>query len=149
MGVIGWLWRGLGKWHWPLLWLLMPKYIVGVSGLIVNNEGEIWLQQHRFWPQQAWGLPGGIIKSHEMPSDALIREIKEETGRSCQAGPILLTQLPYRRCLTIVMSAQIGNEPLVLDKTEILDAGYFKPEALPKPMLPDHIRLVEQALRKV
>src|SRR5690606_23589247 len=93
----GWVWRRLGRLHWIALWLISPKYCIGVNAIILNTNGDIWLQQHRYWPKQSWGLPGGMMSDNELPEQALQREIKEELGRSLTIKRLLKTQRPFRR----------------------------------------------------
>jgi ADP-ribose pyrophosphatase YjhB (NUDIX family) len=37
--------------------------MVGTSGVIFNDRGEILLLKHRFWKKDSWGLPSGYLKS--------------------------------------------------------------------------------------
>lgn len=133
---------------WPLLWLFSPKYFIGVNALIINEQGEIWLQQHRYWPEQAWGLPGGIVGRDERLEDALQREIKEEIGRSAVIMRPLVCQKFYRQGQTICFLAHLGDEPLHLDDREIIDAGYFHPRNLPGPMSDGHRKMIGDALQE-
>lgn len=61
MLILAWIFRRLGRLRWPIVWLGSPKFVLGVNAVIVNERGEVWLQQHRFWQDQAWGLPGGML----------------------------------------------------------------------------------------
>lgn len=53
--------------------LLIPS----VAALIRNSSGALLLQQKS---DGSWSLPAGAIEPGESPSDALIREVFEETG---------------------------------------------------------------------
>ena len=146
MVIAAWIFRRIGALKWLVLWLLSPKYIIGVNAVIVNNRGELYLQKHRFWENQSWGLPGGLIKSNESPQQALAREIREETGKSCKVGSLLTTQLFFRRGIEVCFAAELGNEPMKLDKREILNSGFFRTDELPQLMLDDHRQLIQEAL---
>jgi len=148
MTVISWLWRKLGRVRWFLLWLFSPKYMVGTNAVIMNAQGQVWLQQHRFWAKQAWGLPGGIIKSNEQPEVALAREIFEETGLECVVGRALKTELFFRRGITIFYTATLLPGTLHLDYKEILAADYFSLDNLPSNLLPSHAKFLQE-MRKV
>ena len=52
-------------------------HFVSVAGLVCNDKDEILLLKS---PNRGWEYPGGMVEPGETLQDALIREIKEETG---------------------------------------------------------------------
>jgi hypothetical protein len=57
------LWRRLRRpGQWFTLWLVSPKFMVSVSGAVINRRGEVLLLRHRDWVPDVWGLPGGIVR---------------------------------------------------------------------------------------
>jgi len=52
-------------------------HFVSVAGLVSNDNGEILLINS---PRRGWEYPGGMVEPGETFQDALIREIKEESG---------------------------------------------------------------------
>ncbi len=52
-------------------------HFVSVAGLVINDKDEILLLES---PGRGWEYPGGMVEPGETLQDALIREIKEETG---------------------------------------------------------------------
>jgi 8-oxo-dGTP diphosphatase len=49
------------------------------------------------WYPNVWDLPGGHIKQHETPVEAVVREVREELGVDIEApgdGPLLHVRLP-------------------------------------------------------
>lgn len=56
--------------------MMMPTHIVAVGGVVENERGEILLVKDR----NGWVFPGGQVEAGENLMDALIREIKEESG---------------------------------------------------------------------
>ena len=52
-------------------------HFVSVAGLVTNDKNEILLIKS---PKRGWEYPGGMIEPGETFQDALIREVKEETG---------------------------------------------------------------------
>jgi ADP-ribose pyrophosphatase YjhB (NUDIX family) len=54
------------------------KIVPGASAVIVNDKGKILLQQRK--DNSLWALPGGKLEIGESITEAIIREVKEETG---------------------------------------------------------------------
>ncbi|MBQ8800025.1 MAG: NUDIX domain-containing protein [Lachnospiraceae bacterium] len=52
-------------------------HFVSVAGLVTNENGEILLIN---CPWRGWEYPGGMVEPGETLQQALLREIKEETG---------------------------------------------------------------------
>jgi 8-oxo-dGTP pyrophosphatase MutT (NUDIX family) len=55
----------------------MDKHLTA-SGLIINEEGKVLLLKHK--KLGVWLYPGGHVEKEETPDQALVREVKEETG---------------------------------------------------------------------
>jgi ADP-ribose pyrophosphatase YjhB (NUDIX family) len=60
-----------------------PVHIISVGGLIENNEGKILMLLS---PDRGWEIPGGQVEEGESLTDALKREVKEETGMDIEVG---------------------------------------------------------------
>lgn len=60
-----------------------PVHIVSVGGLIENDEGKILMIKS---PDRGWEIPGGQVEAGETLTDALKREVKEETGIEIEVG---------------------------------------------------------------
>ena len=52
--------------------------VPGASAVVVNDEGEILL--HRRRDNARWALPGGVMDIGESIGQAIVREVREETG---------------------------------------------------------------------
>jgi ADP-ribose pyrophosphatase YjhB (NUDIX family) len=54
---------------------------LGVSGLVINQRGEWLVVKKRYGGLKGmWSLPAGFVDGNETADQAVIREIKEETG---------------------------------------------------------------------
>ena len=70
--------------------------------IIINSNNEILLVKSHKWIEKKWTVPGGHIELGETAHDAIIREVKEETGLEVKINipivetPIMLiaTQIP-------------------------------------------------------
>lgn len=54
-----------------------PTHIVSAYGIVRNREGHILLGRH---PRRGWEFTGGQVENGENLEEALLREIREETG---------------------------------------------------------------------
>jgi ADP-ribose pyrophosphatase YjhB (NUDIX family) len=62
---------------------------VAAYGVIVDEQDRILLAHWNEGGRSGWTLPGGGIDPGEDPVDAVVREIREETGFEAVAGDLL------------------------------------------------------------
>ncbi|MGI8700725.1 MAG: NUDIX hydrolase [Nocardioidaceae bacterium] len=55
-----------------------PLWLSGVTAVVFNEAGELLLAQRA--ETGRWGLVSGILEPGEQPAQAVLREIREETG---------------------------------------------------------------------
>lgn len=60
-----------------------PTHIVSVCALIENDDGKILMIKN---PVRGWEIPGGQVEVGETLTEALKREIKEESGIDIEIG---------------------------------------------------------------
>jgi 8-oxo-dGTP diphosphatase len=61
-----------------------------VGAVIKDDQGRLLLIKRGHEPGAGlWSLPGGRIEPGETDAEALVREMREETGLTVQAGPLL------------------------------------------------------------
>ena len=69
---------------------------VGVKVIIQNDSGDVLLLKRTSQfllladSKESWDIPGGRIEPNESLQDALVREVKEETGVALTGDPKLL-----------------------------------------------------------
>lgn len=68
--------------------MIMPKHIVAVGGIVENEQGEILLVKTQ---HGGWVYPGGQVEVEENLIDALVREVKEESGIDIEVGHLIGT----------------------------------------------------------
>jgi 8-oxo-dGTP diphosphatase len=131
------IWNGLGApARQRLAWICNPKFIHGVSGVILDHQGRVLLLKHRFWKDQRWGLPGGHAHRGESIEETLRRELREETGLDVR--PVKLLRVSARHLRTeFLLLAECDGEPAVKSH-EIMDARFFSRSELPEDLLDTH-----------
>jgi len=53
---------------------------VPVVAAIIEHEGQVLLARNAAWPDKMYGLITGFLERGEEPSEAVLREVAEETG---------------------------------------------------------------------
>jgi ADP-ribose pyrophosphatase YjhB (NUDIX family) len=131
------LWRALRPVQSRLIWLLNPKFVVGVTGVVRDGEGRVLLLRHRMWPPgRQWGLPSGFAHKGEDFRATVVREVKEETGLDVAAGRLVMLNSGFRTRLEVAYEARLLGGELRLDPFEILDARWCRPDELPAEVQP-------------
>ena len=81
------IWRRAPQWlRGAVTWMIAGKVIVGVSGVLLNEEGQVLLLRHRFHNNRIWGLPGGWLSPGETVYECWRREVKEELALGDVSG---------------------------------------------------------------
>jgi 8-oxo-dGTP diphosphatase len=133
------IWRLLrGTPQWYILWFAHPKFIIGVSGVVLNEQQQILLLRHRFWRPGSWGLPSGYANRNERLEDALRREVREETGYEIVVSRLLRMVSGYRLRLEVSYLGYLTGGQFRLDPKEVIEARFFSRNELPEGLLPSH-----------
>lgn len=94
--ISAWKYLPLGKTLRRLgLWILNDRFLIGVTGVIFDEDNKILLLKHTY-RRVAWSLPGGYLQSQEYPKTGLTREILEETGFKVKVIKIITTKTDKR-----------------------------------------------------
>ena len=131
----------------------MVKNHFTATGIVINSKKQILMIFHK--KLNVWLPPGGHIEENELPDDAVIREIFEETGvnvKILSTGKKLSLSSVHCRELEhpfIILLEDIEgdgthnhidmiyictaiNEELLLQKSEVSDIGWFYQEEIEK-----------------
>ncbi|MCZ7417763.1 NUDIX domain-containing protein [Streptomyces sp. WMMC897] len=141
-----WAWHAMrGSVQWRLLWWANATFMVGVTGVVRDEAGRVLLLKHRLWPEgRQWGLPSGFAVRGEEFGRTVEREVKEETGLDVRAGELIHLRSGFRLRVEVAYEAEFVGGTLELDAFEILDAGWFAPDALPEALQPAHLPLIHR-----
>ena len=61
----------------------------GVRVIIENDEQKILMVKQEHPERTVWMVPGGGIEEGETAAEAVVREMKEETGLDVTVGPMI------------------------------------------------------------
>jgi ADP-ribose pyrophosphatase YjhB (NUDIX family) len=150
-GVKVWLlgvWRRLpGGLQGAIEWLLLPKFLVGAVAVVIDDSGSVLLFRHTYRNDYPWGLPGGWIKASEEPTDAIEREVLEESGLLIKAlHPLVVGGDRDLRRLDLIFLCQLVGGTFQ-QSAEVSDAGFFELSALPGRVEPFHVQVADYAIR--
>ncbi|MFE1553459.1 NUDIX domain-containing protein [Streptomyces sp. NPDC058734] len=138
------LWRIIrGPLQWRVLWLAHAKFMVGVTGIVRDDQGRVLLLRHRMWPEgRQWGLPTGYAVKGEEFGATVAREVKEETGLDVKAGRLVNLNSGYKLRVEVAYEASFVGGEITTDSFEILEARWFSPDELPNGMQESHRELI-------
>jgi 8-oxo-dGTP diphosphatase len=107
-------------------------------GAIVRSQGKVLLQRRA--DNGKWALPGGAIDPGEEPAQAVIREVREETGlhvRPVAIAGVFKMNYTYPNgdkvhAVTILFSCEILGGELRCPDGEATDLQFYHPGELPE-----------------
>jgi ADP-ribose pyrophosphatase YjhB (NUDIX family) len=117
-------------------WVARPE-TTGVK-LFIFNEDRLLLVRLGY-AHKKWVLPGGKVDRGELLDQAARRELNEESG--VIAGNLkllgsLYNEHQYKKNTVHYFYGAVTEEDLVVDDQEIVDAGWYKLDALPGKCAP-------------
>ena len=141
----------------------MPNQHFTATGIVFNCRGEVLLIKHR--KLHVWLPPGGHVEENELPDDAVLREIYEETGiraemlpnrrgLSLSSGHAKEMETPFAVLLVdiegdgshnhidLIYACRAMSDVLVPDENEITDAAWFSCEQIRDLDTFDNVRKV-------
>jgi ADP-ribose pyrophosphatase YjhB (NUDIX family) len=143
------------RWLAVLAQTKLDSPLVGAAAVIFDASGKVLLSERA--DGRGWNLPSGIVDAEESPDEAVVREVKEETGLDVEVirflgvgtssrvnrgvGPVVRGNIVSHAYLCRI----VGGE-LTLT-TEALQHGWFAPDELPSPMAARrHVDLIDTAI---
>lgn len=129
-----------------LLRIMNDKFLIGVTGVIFNDQHEVLLVKHSY-RRVSWSLPGGYLQANEHPKKGLKREIYEETHFKVQVEKIIMTKHDKdtpRIDMCYVGTYLKGKFKL---SEEVIDFGFFAKDKLPK-LIDDQYKQIELGYKR-
>lgn len=121
----------------------MTKFAISAFVVIFDKKGRVLLSHRR--DLDVWNLPGGSVEFGELPTDAAIRETKEETGLEVEIKELVgVYGQTDKEILSFVFLGKINGGKLKKSKEADMH-HFFKLKKVPKNTIPKHFRRVLDA----
>ena len=118
----------------------------GVTGIVINGFDQILLIKRN--DTKTWAAPAGSLEAGELLTEAVKREVKEETG--VKVMPVRMVAMHHRRTPSgaahiqfVYRCMEAGGELTTTE--EAIEVGYAKTQRLPRPMFAIHRDQISQA----
>lgn len=123
----------------------MPK--TTAAAVVKNDEDKILLTRRNIEPFKAqWCLPGGHIDQYENVKDAIIREVKEETGLDFDATFFHYSDEIIIECdihAVVMVFTGYGTGQITPQEREVSNIGWFSlEEARSLPLAFEHNKIL-------
>lgn len=112
---------------------------VGCGAFIINEKGEVLLQQRNKEPEKGfWSIPGGKVEWMETFEDAVKREVKEECDVEVTVEKLLgicdhIVKQENQHWVSPSFLCRIKNgEPKIMEPSKHLDMKWFDLNSLPE-----------------
>lgn len=123
----------------------MSKFVIGAYVVILDKKCRVLLSHRR--DLDIWTLPGGHVEEGELPTEAVIRETKEETGLKIKVKGLIgvYKKKQINRFDFAFLGKVKGGK---LKKTKTADEHrFYKIKKIPKNTLPKHKERIQDAVR--
>ncbi len=119
-------------------------FSIGAFAIIFDENGQVLLSHRR--DMDAWNLPGGGVESRELPSEAVIREVREETGLEVVIERLVgvYGKVDKDELVFAFVCRVVGGQLALSDEAD--QHRYFAPDRIPPNTPPKQVERVQDAL---
>jgi mutator protein MutT len=110
---------------------------VGAAALVEDERGRILIGKRNVWPKGMWIFPGGGVNFGEKADDAVVREIKEETGLEIKKPELFTVYemiVPKNDVHRVIFyfKAKVSSKLKLRPSTDIEELKWLKTEEIMK-----------------
>lgn len=125
-----------------------------VLGLVHKKDKILMIRRKEKDPEVeglVWAFPGGTIKENELKEEALVREIKEETGVDIKVKNLIFARMyPEKDILLLYYDCKPRNEDLETSEPhEIAELGWVTGSEALKSITSDIHPMIADFLHKL
>lgn len=112
------------------------KVWLGVSGLVISEDGRWLVVKKRYGGLKGqWSMPAGFVDAGETADQAILREVKEETGIDCTVKGMLglrtgVIKGEISDNMIVFLLDPVGDGKIVHQENELYEARFIAPEEL-------------------
>jgi NADH pyrophosphatase NudC (nudix superfamily) len=145
------IWKRLhGPVQWRILWCKHDTFMIGITGVVLDDHDRVLLLRHRFWKDNPWGTPSGYLERGESIEDGFAREVTEETGLTVRDVRIVHVNSGFRLRLEVGVVAHLaGPEEPTVDGVEVEEARFFPAAELPGDLRASQRAVIDAALGRI
>ena len=124
--------------------LSYPRISPAVIVAVIRGE-RILLARARRFPPGLYSVLAGFVEPGETLEECVAREVREETGIEVRDLRYFASQpWPFPHSLMVAFTAEHESGEIRVDPAEILDAGWYAADSLPR--LPDPITVARKLI---
>jgi NAD+ diphosphatase len=112
--------------------LAFPRLAPAMIVLVTRDDGRALLARGTRFPVPMWSCLAGFVEPGETCEEAVHREVREEVGIEVDGVGYWGSQpWPFPHSLMLGFTARWAGGEIACDPTEIAEADWFAPDALP------------------
>ncbi|WLR55746.1 NUDIX hydrolase [Mesobacillus subterraneus] len=125
---------------------------LGVAGVVISEDGSWLVVKKRYGGLKgSWSLPAGFVDEGETADQAVLREVKEETGVVCTVSGLLGLRTGVIResisdNMLVFQLTPLPGQMVTVEESELYDAKFMTTEELKED--PDTSLLLHYLLSK-